>query len=294
MARAEQAIFDKEEPEVLSGGDADLARHQSATDLVRIWEEQSERIRRAFAEILAAEQTLGEYFSRDPRDGGNSSFDVRICQRSVYFDDPDRALKKLRHQVWDRVIDQLGVRQMLSVRAARELDQQIEREMMPEITRESVRDLAESFRGQLEELHAEAVREVFEFLRPRNYTRLKTNKKNDWILGEKVILEGWLEDPKWHGRGYHLNYHHWSSATALENVFRALDGKGQILKTYHSELQTAIADSSDSEPRGVGSTDYFEFKCFRNRNLHLRFKRPDLVRRLNQIAGGKRLKGEKR
>jgi len=44
---------------------------------------------------------------------------------------------------------------------------------------------------------------------------------------------------------------------------------------------------------GIGETDYFAFRCFKNGNLHLIFKRPDLVRRLNQIAGGKRLRGER-
>ena|SRR5439155_23407886 len=41
-----------------------------------------------------------------------------------------------------------------------------------------------------------------------------------------------------------------------------------------------------------GETDYFRFKCFRNRNLHLEFKRLDLVAKLNAVAGGMRLRGE--
>jgi hypothetical protein len=42
----------------------------------------------------------------------------------------------------------------------------------------------------------------------------------------------------------------------------------------------------------VGETEYFAFRCFRNHNLHLRFKRPDLVAKINQIAGGNALRGK--
>lgn len=37
--------------------------------------------------------------------------------------------------------------------------------------------------------------------------------------------------------------------------------------------------------KGVGETEYFKFKCYKNGNLHLEFKRSDLVDTLNQIAG---------
>lgn len=270
----------------------DLVRYRSATELVRVWQEASRRVERAFAEVSSAEDLLIEHFARDARDDNprTRGLDMRIAQRDVYFDNPARTLKKLRHDVWSRLIDQLGVRQFLSVRAAEELSRQIRDELMPEITEETVRDLGESFRSQIGELHAEAVREVFEFLRPGHWTKLKTNKRNEWQLTEKVILEGWLEDTRRWFTGYHLAHYRYSAATALENVLRALDGKGMVQKTYRSQLELAI-DASGTE--GVGETEYLTFKCFRNRNLHIRFKRPDLVRRLNQIAGGKRLRQTK-
>lgn len=41
---------------------------------------------------------------------------------------------------------------------------------------------------------------------------------------------------------------------------------------------------------GADETAYFRFRCFKNGNLHIEFKRLDLVARLNQVAGGARLK----
>lgn len=42
---------------------------------------------------------------------------------------------------------------------------------------------------------------------------------------------------------------------------------------------------------GKGETEYFRFKCYHNGNLHLEFKRPDLVQKINAIVGGLTLKG---
>jgi Domain of unknown function (DUF4942) len=39
---------------------------------------------------------------------------------------------------------------------------------------------------------------------------------------------------------------------------------------------------------------YFKFKAHRNGTLHLTFKRPDLVAKLNAIAGGKSLRGNRK
>ena len=41
---------------------------------------------------------------------------------------------------------------------------------------------------------------------------------------------------------------------------------------------------------GKGETPLFGFRVFRNGNLHIEFKRPDLLDRLNRIAGGARLR----
>src|SRR5438874_1244611 len=74
---------------------------------------------------------------------------------------------------------------------------------------------------------------------------------------------------------------------AIDNVFHALDGNGTI-KTHRGPLIDAIEAAKD----GTGETDYFRFRCFRNRNLHLEFRRLDLVAKLNAVAGGMRLRGE--
>ena len=53
-----------------------------------------------------------------------------------------------------------------------------------------------------------------------------------------------------------------------------------------------LIDAIEAAKDGTGETEYLRFRCFRNRNLHLEFKRLDLVAKLNAIAGGMRLRGE--
>ena len=67
---------------------------------------------------------------------------------------------------------------------------------------------------------------------------------------------------------------------ALDNVFHLLDGKP--LSAYRNgDLTNAIQESA----RGIGETEFFRFKCHINHNLHLEFKRMDLVLLLNEVGG---------
>lgn len=97
----------------------------------------------------------------------------------------------------------------------------------------------------------------------------------------------WAVEAWGFGHPFHVSYgHHDAQLRAIENVFSALDGKGSISKTHNGLLVDAINQSAD----GRGETDYFRFRCFKNRNLHLEFRRLDLLARFNQIAGGARLR----
>ncbi len=61
--------------------------------------------------------------------------------------------------------------------------------------------------------------------------------------------------------------------------FLLLDGKG-VIREHRGPLYRAIEESQD----GRGQTDYFKFRCCKNRNLHLEMKRLDLVKQLNLLA----------
>lgn len=83
----------------------------------------------------------------------------------------------------------------------------------------------------------------------------------------------------------HVAYRSDQKLTALDNVFQLLDGKGPVQSYYgplYDEIQRSLA--------GTGETEFFKFKCCLNGNLHLEFKKMDLVAKLNAVVGGNRLR----
>ena len=201
----------------------------------------------------------------------------------VEFEQPDEYIHAMRRQLWSALVERLEIRRMVSIKKAKELDEWLG-STTEEVTIESVLGLFRNYAEQLPDMIAEAVGEVYEIVRPRR-SDLKTNSQYE--LGPKVILSGWVEGGFL--RGLRPNYHRHAEYRALENVFTALDGKGSISKSYRGELGDAV-EKSTAETDYRGETTYFRFRACKNGNLHLEFKRPDLVARFNEIAGGRRLK----
>ncbi len=93
------------------------------------------------------------------------------------------------------------------------------------------------------------------------------------------------------------NYHREQQFRILDNAFALMDGKGAI-KSYCGELADSITvttriDKTNPEhiPSMNGETTYFKWKVFGNGNLHLEFKRMDLLQTLNEIGGAGMLRG---
>jgi len=190
---------------------------------------------------------------------------------------------RIKKDAWAVIVERMELRRLLSIQRRTELDSQIERGELPDLTDENVMALFETSAANVNVYMEEAVQEVFEYLRPRS-SRFKTN--TEYELGKRVILT-WQVEKGWDRGAFRVNYHRDKHLTALDNVFHMIDGKGPI-KTYHGPLYDAITDSPD----GTGVTEYFKFRCCINGNLHLEFLKPALVAKLNAVAGGNRLRKE--
>ena len=154
---------------------------------------------------------------------------------------------------------------------------------LPEIELAAVMDIMTGLAQNAPTYAKQMVLEVYDYLMPgTRRTTYKTNIKNGRkALGKKVILS-WVVEGNYSG-GFRVCYGtSEASIIAVDKVFYALDGKG-IPDGYRSPLVDAI---NTVDGGGYGQTEYFSFRACRNRNLHLEFKRMDLVRKINQIAGG--------
>ena len=212
---------------------------------------------------------------------------IYLCDyhgRSVNLRHKD-VLVGLRRQVWGYIIERLDIRRVMSVAAWEKLNQQLNdhREDPPPITEEMVSQMAAQYRNKIPEMLEEAIVEVFDWLRPWRGD-YKTNSRE--VVGPKVILEYVVDDQFLNH--WKVNYNYKQRLSALERVFKSLDGKGQTTDHYTSNLEEAISKTPKTE-RG-GETEYFKFKCYLNRNLHVEFKRKDLLAKFNAIAGGSNLR----
>lgn len=254
--------------------------HASVDAIVSTYEAAEKDIRRAFDMIATAEKRVNRAFAE-----GDA---IEISIRSRYgrgynFDDVDDVVNELRRDCWCRLVDRLGVRRMMSISDWKSLDNELRNGKPPEINHETVRGMFRQFSSNIPSMMDRAVKEVFEMLRPQG-GRCKSNSELE--IGNSVILDYFVEQ-SWHG-GYAVMYERRQHLVALENVLNFLDGNGSVNKSHRSVLQDAIERMGREITSG--ETELFSFRCYKNRSLHLRFKRKDLIRKLNQVAGGMRLR----
>lgn len=195
----------------------------------------------------------------------------------------EKMLEELKSGVWKSIVDAIGLQKILSEKRTRELEESLEQHKMPDITLQNVLETIATFSNGSQALQKELVQEVYRYLKPASWDTYKTNKRYD--IGKKVIL-GWRVEHDYSGN-FRCNYHHEDGLVRIDRVFHLLDGAG-VPKGYRSPLVDAI---NTSGRRGEGETDYFKFKCYMNRNLHLEFKRLDLLAKLNAMCGNGTLKG---
>ncbi len=262
-----------------------LAIRLSVPELVAVYQQAEADVRAAFRQLRTSTDRLTATMAL----AGNA---IHLRGRHGQHHDAsevdvERIVTEMRRDVWRVLVDRMELRRLMSIKAWEELDRKIEREEPPQITEAIVEGMARGFAQSVPEMLEAAVKEVFEILRPPG-SRYRTN--TEYEIGERVILERRLESGMWAGGKWHVDHRYSQELIALENVLEMLDGKRPGADGRHySALQARIQEIPRTEPCH-GGTSLFGFRGYKNGALHLRFRRMDLVRRLNAIAGGARLK----
>lgn len=241
------------------------AVHQAAVDKVErayaLLDEAQSELRTAFSEKLSGFDTVNpEIYSSDP---------LAICEQIKI---------KINRSAWEYAVNQMGIKKVLSVKRTAELCERFSSQSKfewPAFTTSNVMNEFIELSKAANSLLAESVKEVYEYLRPgaNQFNKYKTNNKYArFALGKKVVLTNVLSYQRY------LTEYSEPNLVAMDRVFHALDGKS-INDSYVSPLVDKINTSKD------GETEYFKYKIYKNGNLHIEFKRMDLVDKLNRIAG---------
>jgi hypothetical protein len=270
-----------------------VAKHEALTSrvgikaLVAAFQEAEATTRAAFAAIVQAEYRVNAVFSLG--EDRAIRIDASYTGGNDNFADIDEAIERMRRAAWRCLVDRLEIRRVMGIESWNRLEKELERGEVQPITEETVASLVQRYASDLPAIFREKVAEVFDWIRPRLDTpraEYKTNQKNAVLeIGPKIILTGVISR-SWHGSGFQVSHYSQQRIAALESVFTALDGQGWGTKTHYGELSDAI----EREKGGTGETAYFAFKACKNGNLHLSFRRLDLLAKFNQYAGGMNLR----
>ena len=261
--------------------DSDVAVRQTAIQLIQHHHENEQRIAQAYDLLIEADVATAQFFR------GNFN-------HAKYYtplkSDKEKALNNLRVSAWKAIVDQMGLHKFMSIKREKAFEENCEKGKLPPVTDAEVFRFLKDIMGNANELALESIQELYAWLRPgvRRHDPYKTNQQNArWKLGKKIILASILQIH--FGGKFWVNVYREDNVRQLDRIFHLLDGSG-VMDGYRSPLVDGINTCTIED--NAAETNYFSFRCFQNGNLHLTFKRLDLVERLNAAAGGGNILGD--
>jgi hypothetical protein len=198
----------------------------------------------------------------------------------LHGNEAQECVVRLRREAWWYIYRQTRVWEICSIKQREELEKEAREGDLPEVTELNVLAFLEKLQASLPDMFEQALKEVFDWLRPQRGWGGEYKTNNRFAIGRKVIL-GYCVDETWRGR-FDVYYGKRQHLQALDNVFHLLDGQG--VSRYPHDLVTAM-NATGQKGGQACETDYFRCKWFRNGNLHITFKRIDLVTEINKRAG---------
>lgn len=248
-----------------------------------------EAYNRGLDSVIAAVETLRNVGKNMAQafPGSHVDFEVGVYFNGTnhfwkYDDKVEKDLEKhYNRQAWSAAVNEIQVWNVMGVEDSRKLRKQLDEGDLPEFTVDNVMSTIMGLSSRAKNFCENAAKEVFDFLTPSN-SGLKTN--SSFRVGKRAIIPYGVELK--YGGGFRVSYSKDSRVRAMDAVFHMLDGKGPM-KDGQGPLTKAI-----DEGTGSGETEYFKFRCFKNRNLHVEFKRLDLVKEINFAAAGERVLGK--
>lgn len=180
-------------------------------------------------------------------------------------------------KVWDSLIRSTELNHLMDKKAKDELRQQLLTDP-PEFTEDTAYSTIEKFAAEAGMIFRRGIALMFSNLDRR------FRSHSGWKIGSRVILNNAFSDyGSW-------NYHrdHRSTLQDIERTFLILDGRKPVAD------YAGIVGEIDKARSGVGfgtqaqtevKSEFYTVRIFKNGNMHLWFKRDDLVTLANRMIG---------
>lgn len=171
---------------------------------------------------------------------------------------------------WTTLLNDSGMRSVMSASKRKEVDDQIGAEKVPELTREAIRTTFATLHDSRVDMFEQGVIECFR----RLSWDYKTNLPQKF--GKRIVMT-YLTS---YGSA---NMRQTDHLDDLLRVFHLCDGKPEADHRRGAYRLIADAMQRTSAWPKLAEHDYLSIRLFKNQNGHVTFKRPDLIHRLNRI-----------
>jgi hypothetical protein len=171
---------------------------------------------------------------------------------------------------WRYLMQESGMRSLMSASKRCEFDDQVSKSRMPELTREAVYATFGALHESRAEMFDQGVIECFKKLSWEYKTNLPQK------FGKRIIVS-------YLSYTYGINSNATDRLDDLMRVFHTLDGKPEADYRQGCYVQLGNAFREQAAWPKSYQNDYFELRLFRNGNGHLCFKRLELIDAINAI-----------
>ena len=181
----------------------------------------------------------------------------------------EKVTKTIDQETWLYLLDATGLRNLMDAETVKKFNAQVQKEP-PAMTLANVNASFKSLWEARDSTFRQGLVNVFKGL-------LGHYKSHDaFKIGKKVIINGVLSV---HG-GWSFYGSGKEKIADLDRIFHIIDGKEP---KDHCGDAAAMENKASYGREDETETDYFKFKLFKNGNVHVVFKRLDLVDRANKL-----------
>lgn len=187
-------------------------------------------------------------------------------------EDALRIRSELDSSMWRRAFDMTGFKQLMDAQAVAEFEKSLS-PTPPEFTEANIRATFIDLRLNAQGMFRRGVFNVFRYLSD-DY---RTNASEPFRIGRKVVMSYVVRAS--YRRGLCVRHEGADKVNDLDRVFQTLDGKMFQPRSLEFAMNAAFEEGKLFE------SDYYRARAYKNGNLHLEFKRLDLLEKVNeQIA----------
>ena len=205
-------------------------------------------------------------------------------------------LTEHKQQAWRDILEKSNARQWMTTKQEGDVTRMLydKPKELPEITVDGLRDWLQDLVTACPDMLRDLCREAFEVLTPqaRHGKDYKSNAdKREIPKSGRVVLQWMCETNQW-VTAPRLSFGRRQPLNVLDRVFALLAGRAKPEDNYTTgEMQTTVGLCEQASQSGESEVETFwgRLKMHKNGNLHIWLTRPELVKRLVEVAAGKNI-----